>query len=411
MARDAGLRRVLSPPMLILYGLGTTIGAGIYALIGEVAASAGVYAPVSFLVAAALAGLSGLSFAELGARFPTSAGEARYVRAGLDSDLLALVVGVMVIASGVVSSAAVTNGFAGYFTELTGASRVAGVVGVVLVMGALAAWGIGQSVGVAAALTLIEAGGLLLVIWAGSTVLVDPPGGPLPSFGEFMPPFEFAAWSGIFVGSFLAFFAFVGFEDMVNVAEEVKDVTRVMPRAIIITLVVTVVLYVVLALVAVRSVPVADLAASAAPLALVYERATGWSPVPISVVAVLATVNGALIQIVMASRVLYGLAKQKQVPAAFGRVHPRTQTPVLATLVISAIVLVLALAFRTAPLAQATSFIVLCIFALVNLALWRLKRHAPAPKGVPDIPAWVPVTGFYVSAVFAGAELVHLFLI
>ncbi len=406
MAKEPRLNRVLSLPILVLYGLGTTIGAGIYALIGEVAATAGAYAPVSFLVAALLAGLSGLSFAELGARFPTSAGEARYVREGLDSASLALIVGMMVIASGVVSAAAVLNGFTGYFMELTGAPRSVSVIGVVLTLGALAAWGIGQSVNVAAFLTLVEAGGLILVIWAGQGGLFDPP----PSFGDLVPPFELAAWSGIFVGSFLAFFAFVGFEDMVNVAEEVKDVTRVMPRAIVITLSVTLVLYVVVALVAVRSVPVAELAASKAPLALVFERSTGWSPVPISLVAVMATVNGALIQIVMATRVLYGLAGQGQLPAAFGRVHARTRTPILSTITVTGAVLILALAFRTAPLAQATSFIVLIIFALVNLALWRIKRHRPAAPGAPDLPIWVPILGFHVSAAFAGAELVHLIL-
>mgnify|MGYP002623683258 FL=1 len=404
MAQDPSLKRVLSMPMLVLYGLGTTIGAGIYALIGEVAGSAGVYAPVSFLVAGTLAAVSGLSFAELGARMPSSAGEARFVREGLNSAVLALIVGLLVIASGVVSSAAVTNGFAGYFMELTDAPRLASVAGVVILLGALAAWGIGESVAVAAVLTLIEAGGLLLVIWAGSNAVVE----PLPSFGELVPPFELAAWSGIFVGSFLAFFAFVGFEDMVNVAEEVKDVTRVMPRAIIVTLVVTLVLYVALALVAVRSVPVEELAASQAPLALVYSRATGWSADPISMIAVLATVNGALIQIVMASRVLYGLSAQGQLPAAFGRVNARTRTPIVATVTVTAVVLVLALAFRTAPLAQATAFIVLCIFSLVNLALWRLKRHTPAPDGVPDLPIWVPILGFHVSLAFAGGELVHL---
>ena len=404
MAQDPSLKRVLSMPMLVLYGLGTTIGAGIYALIGEVAGSAGVYAPVSFLVAGTLAAVSGLSFAELGARMPSSAGEARFVREGLNSAVLALIVGLLVIASGVVSSAAVTNGFAGYFMELTDAPRLASVAGVVILLGALAAWGIGESVAVAAVLTLIEAGGLLLVIWAGSNAVVE----PLPSFGELVPPLELAAWGGIFVGSFLAFFAFVGFEDMVNVAEEVKDVTRVMPRAIIVTLVVTLVLYVALALVAVRSVPVEELAASQAPLALVYSRATGWSADPISMIAVLATVNGALIQIVMASRVLYGLSAQGQLPAAFGRVNARTRTPIVATVTVTAVVLVLALAFRTAPLAQATAFIVLCIFSLVNLALWRLKRHTPAPDGVPDLPIWVPILGFHVSLAFAGGELVHL---
>jgi APA family basic amino acid/polyamine antiporter len=400
------LRRVISLPVLVLYGLGTTIGAGIYALIGKTAAVAGVYAPMSFVVAALLAGLSALSFAELSARFPTSAGEARYVREGLRSNALALLVGLMVVASGAVSAAAVSNGFAGYFQDLTGIPQPIGVAGIVVLLGALAAWGIGESVGAAALITVVEIGGLLLIIWAGGGSLVE----PAPSLGDFIPPLDAAAWGGVFVASFLAFYAFIGFEDMVNVAEETVDATRTLPLAIVVTILVTLVLYVAVAVVAVRAVPIAELAASDAPLSLLFARAAGWSGVPISLIAVLATINGALIQMVMAARVLYGLANQGQLPKALGRVHPATRTPLLATALVTAVVLALAVPLPIARLAQTTSLIVLTVFAFVNLALWRLKRREPRAPGAPNVPVWVPIAGFVVSAGFVIAEAGRLLL-
>lgn len=408
MAAEATLKRSLSLTLLTLYGLGTTIGAGIYALIGKVAASAGLYAPVSFLVAALLAGFSAFSFAELSARFPASAGEARYVQEGLRWRPLSLIVGLMVVAAGLVSSATLANGFAGYLYEITGVVPAWSLAGFVIVLGLLAAWGIGESALAAALITLIEAGGLLAVIWVGRDTLIAPPA----HLGAVAPPFETGVWIGIFGGTFLAFFAFIGFEDMVNVAEEVRDVSRTLPRAIIATLVLTFVLYVAVTLVAVRSLPIEELAASEAPLALVYERAGGDAALFIGLVAIAATANGALIQMIMASRVLYGLAVQGQLPAVLARVHPRTRTPLIATGLVVAAILLLAEGFDLGGLAETTSLITLTIFALVNLALWRLKRRAPDTAwrraGFLTVPLWVPVIGFVVSVAFALGGLYRL---
>jgi len=398
LAQDVTLRRSLSLTLLTLYGLGTTIGAGIYALVGEVAASAGTYAPVSFVLAALLAGFSAFSFAELSARFPTSAGEARYVREGLGSQPLSLFVGLLVAAAGLVSAAAVANGFAGYLHEIAGVPLALSLAGFVILLGLLAAWGIGESVLVAGLITVVEAGGLLAVIWVGRDVLIAPPG----ETAEVLPPFEPGVWIGIFGGTLLAFFAFIGFEDMVNVAEEVKDVRRTLPRAIIATLGLTLVLYVAVTLVAVRSLPIEELAASEAPLALVYARAGGDAVLFVGLVAIAATANGALIQMIMASRVLYGLAAQRQLPRFLACVHPRTRTPLIATGLVTAVVLLLAESFDLGRLAETTSFITLTVFALVNLALWRLKRRVPdaarRAEGGLTVPIWIPVLGFLASA-------------
>jgi amino acid transporter len=385
------LRRSLSLPVLVLYGLGTTVGAGIYALTGKVAGQAGMLTPLSFALASALAAFTAFSFAELGGRLPRSAGEAVYVREGLHAPVLGLIVGLLVVLSGSVSAATISNGFAGYLGELLPVSRAPAAVGIVIAMGLLTAWGVRESVGVAAVITLVEVAGLLVVIGAASDHLLE-----LPSRLHELTPGR-AGWPGVFSASLLAFYAFLGFEDMVNVAEEVKDVRRTLPRAILWTLALTVVLYLALSITCVLVVPPEELGGSEAPLALVLERATGRAPVGISLVALLAMMNGALVQVIMASRVLYGLSRDGQILAAFGRVHPRTRTPLLATAAVTALVAVLAAAFELAALAEAAALVTLVVFASVNLALVGLKRRGNPPEGVIGVPVWVPLCGFAVS--------------
>lgn len=390
------LKRSLSLPLITLYGLGTTIGAGIYVLVGKVAGHAGLYAPLSFLIAALLAGLTALAFAELCARYPKSAGEALYVREGLGSNKLALVVGLMVALAGLVSAAAITLGAAGYAASVVALPKVVVVISIALAIGVLAAVGILESVTAASVFTLLEIGGLVLVVWAGAGTVPDV-SAQLPAL---LPSLDGAVWAGIFAGALLAFYAFIGFEDMVNVAEEVKDVTRLLPLAIVLTLVITTVIYVAVAIVAVLAVPPAELAASEAPLVLIYETGGGGLPQLVTGIAIFATLNGALIQIIMASRILYGLAHQGALPAILGRVNPLTHTPLLSTAIVTAAVLVLAIGFRIEILAEATSIVALAIFTLVNLSLMRIKARHPRPAGIAVLPAFVPLLGFLASGLF-----------
>ena len=391
------LSRRLNLPLLTLYGLGTTIGAGIFVLVGKVAGRAGMAAPVSFLVASLLAAFTAFSFAELVARYPRSAGEAIYVREGFRSHRLALIVGLMVALAGIVSGATIINGAVGYLHEFVALPQALGVILIVALLTALAIWGIGESVTVAAALTLLEIGGLLLVIWAAKGSLTE-----LPARGaELIPPFEGLAWIGVMSGAMLAFFAFLGFEDLVNVAEEARDVTHTMPAAILLTLVITILLYLLVTTVSVLTVPPGELAQSNAPLAFVYERSTGSPSWIISGIAVFAVLNGALIQMIMASRVIYGLADQHELPGGLAYVHPRTRTPMVATGLVAGVILVLGLGFPLEHLAEATSVIVLIVFALVNLALVMIKRRGtPAPEGIRTYPIWIPAIGFAASAGF-----------
>ncbi len=398
------LRRSLTLPMIVLYGLGTTIGGGIYVLVGRVAARAGMLAPLSFVAAALLTAFTALTFAELSRRYPKSAGEAIYVEKGFGRKDLAILVGVLVILNGIVSSAALSDGFVGYFQTLLPVPSWLAIIGITLLLGLLAAWGIGASVTLAGFITVIEIGGLLIIIW----VARDEFSTLIERSHELIPPLESSVWLGILSGSFLAFYAFIGFEDMVNVAEEVKNVEKTLPLAIIVTLIVTGLIYVVISLIAVLSVTPETLGKSQAPLTLIYETKTGGDTTLISLISILAVLNGALIQIIMAARVLYGMSRNAMLPNALnflGDIHPRTQTPIKATFCIVLLICILALGFSIETLAEITSLIILIIATLVNAALLRLKIKNKTEFNPPEsgltVPLWVPAGGFFISFLFS----------
>jgi len=390
MSPPTELRRVLSLPVITFYGMGTIIGAGIYVLVGEIAGAAGMRAPLAFALAGVIAAFTALSYAELSSRYPVSAGEAVYLQQGFGRRWLSLGVGLLLAVAGMVSSATLANGFVGYLHVFVPAPDWVAVIGLVLVLGTLACWGIRESAIVATVTTLVEIGGLVLILSVAAPNFAHLP----QRLPEMLPTADAAAWSGVLLGAFLAFYAFLGFEDMVNVAEEVHDPARNMPRAILIAAAVATVLYILVATAAVLTQPPERLALSEAPLASIYVEATGRSPWVISVVGLFAVVNGALIQIIMGARILYGMAREGWLPRALAYVHPRTQTPLATTAVMTAAVLALALWFPLVTLAKVTSFILLSVFALVNLALVRIKLRGPAPAGVRTFPVWVPSVAF-----------------
>jgi len=184
----------------------------------------------------------------------------------------------------------------------------------------------------------------------------------------------------------------------------VKRPERNLPLGIIIALAVSTVLYLAVVLAALLSVPVEMLEKSDAPLALVYTQVTGRQPVLISVIGLFAVVNGALIQMIMASRIFYGMSAKGWLPGFIGRVNPKTQTPVVATVLVSVLVLMLALWVPLVGLAGTTSALVLVVFALVSMALIRLKRRDPRPAGIRTVPMWVPVAGVVVSLALLAAQ-------
>lgn len=391
--QTVALRRRLSLPLLVLYGVGVTIGAGIYVLIGSVAGHAGMHAPLAFVLAAIVMGLTVGSYAELCTRYPVAAGEAAYVKAAFRHRALSTATGLVMIASGVVAAATVALGSTGYIAHFIDWPAPLVVAIVVIVLGLVSAWGILESVLLASIFTIVEVAGLAIIIVAG--VRADL---PIASALFTMPSIQSGLWLGIAFASLLAFFAFTGFEDLTNMVEEAKTPERNVPIAMAITLVLTTILYVVISAIAVSALPIERLAASASPLSLVYRELAGVSPATISAIAIVATLNTVIAQMTMATRVVYGMAKLGDLPHVLGSVNRATATPLLATG--SIIIATLTLAWLTPfeRLAELTSISTLIVFAMVNLALLKLRFEGARPRpGVLTVPLFVPVLGLVSS--------------
>ncbi len=373
------LKRRIGLGLLTAYGVGVMVGAGIYVLVGAVAANAGVWAPLAFLGAGLVAAPSALSYAELATRIPEAAGEAAFVEKGLNSHLFSVLVGLGIVVAGTVSAAAVLRGGTGYLTSIIAFDPTWTIIALGAALTFVAILGVMESLALAALFTVAEVIGLALVIWAGFAAP------PSPDLAAPAAP----VWSGIGLAITLAFFAFIGFEDIVNMAEETRDPLRVLPRAILWSLVITTALYALVSFAALRAVPVSDLAETGRPLAVVWERGTGRSSAFLSAIATVAALNGVLAQIVMASRVLYGLGRRERRLAGFHHAHARFGTPWVATLLLGTLTIIAALALPVAELAETTSIILLIVFAVVNTALIALKRREPdAPFQVPSFVPW-----------------------
>ena len=400
MIDPPALRRSLNLPLVILYGLGNILGAGIYVLIGKVAGAAGYLAPFSFLVAATIAGITAFSFCELSSRFPVSAGEAVYIKEGFQIPQLSLAVGLLIILTGVVSAATMTKGFVGYLGVFIELPPELVIIGLLALLGTVAIWGIAESVTVAAAFTILEIIGLLLVLFVTMPVLEQLPARK----DEFIPTMDLTVWTGVFGGAFLAFYAYVGFEDMVNLAEEVKNSRRNLPIAILLAVAIATAIYILVALSSVLVLTPEQLQVSDSPLADIYRAATNQNPWFISIVSLCAVINGALIQIIMGSRVAYGLAKQGLISEVLGKVNPRTQTPVFATGIITGVIIVAALWLPIETLARTTSYLLLVLFCMVNLALVRIKQRDSKKLATFLVPMYIPYVGFISCALFLAIQ-------
>lgn len=390
-AKQPALRRRLNLPLLILYGVGVTVGAGIYVLIGAVAGHAGIHAPVAFVLAAIVMGLTVLSYAEMCTRFPVAAGEAAYVRAAFGLRSLSRFTGGTMIASAIVASSTVALGASGYIAQFVEWPRPVTVGLVVIVLGLVSVWGVLESVLLASLFTVIEVGGLVAVTVAAAYADV-----PIMKSLLAVPELSASVWIGIGFAGLLAFFAFIGFEDLTNMAEEIPNPERTVPIAMLVTLIATTLLYVLIAAISVTAVPLRELSASEAPLALVFQKLVGANSITISAIAIVSTLNTIIAMMTMATRVVYGMARQGDVPAIFGRVHGATGTPVIATVAVVAIVLVLAWAVRIEWLAEFTSLSSLIVFALVNLAPLKLRLSEPGAKrrrGQIRVPLAIPALG------------------
>ncbi len=289
------LKKSLGLWNLIFFGVGTMLGAGIYVLVGKVAGVSGFLAPVAFLFSALLAGFTVFSLAELSARYPKSGGIVVYVQQAFHKRNLSIIIGYLILITGVVSTAAMMRGFVGYFNVFFSMPEWATISITIALLSIISIRGIAESVKMITVITLVEVGGLVMVFFLASGDIT----GAEEIIPKLIPSMEWKNISPIVLGAFLAFYAFVGFEDFSNIAEEVKNPQRNLPIALVASLLITTVIYIAIASVVVLAMPLDELAASEAPLADLLVSHGAQYPLIISAVSMISVLNGAIAQIIM----------------------------------------------------------------------------------------------------------------
>jgi len=401
-AATGALRRVIGRRTLALFVVGDILGAGIYALVGEVAGEVGGAIWLPFLVAFALAALTATSYAELAGKYPRAAGAALYVNKAFGAPFVTFLVAFTVMMSGITSASAAARAFGGrYLAEFVTLPTLVGALFFLVVVTAVNFAGISESTRVNVVLTVIEAFGLLVIVAIGAWALLTGDGEPGRAL-EFHP--HSGALMGTLGGTALAFYALLGFEDSVNLAEEARDPARDFPYALFGGLATAVVIYVAVAFTATMLVPTERLRASTGPLLEVVEVAGLTFPPPLfALIALLAVGNTALINMIMASRLVYGMARERIVPAVFAVVHPTRSTPWPAILFTVALAVLLVSTGDVGGLADTTVLLLLCVFAVVNICVLVLRRDRVEHRHY-RAPTWMPVLGA-VACLFLASPL------
>ncbi len=387
MARRVGLKRAAGLTQVVAYGVGNIIGAGIYVLIGAASGLAGGAIWLAFLVGAVIALFTGLSYAELSALYPKAASEYIYVGRAYGNRLLSFLSEWVMLITEIVAATAVSLGFAEYFQTIVAIPVQLVAAFLLLLLTAINIMGIRQSLKLNTILSGVAVAGLLIVIIAG-----------LPKLGTANYTFSPNGTAGIFGAAILVFFAYIGFDNIANLAEETENPRKTLPRGLLISVAITTVLYVLVGLTSISLVPYQQLSASNAPLATAASAALGPVAFDILTFAALATTfNTVLVILIAASRVTYGMGREGALPKVLGKVNKR-QAPYVASIA----ALLIALAFlplgKVDLVARITSFGSLLVFALVNLALLHLRRVAPKLKRPFKAPlniGWVSVTGVF----------------
>jgi amino acid transporter len=396
------LRKTLGGWQVLFYGLGSMLGAGIYALVGRAAGMLGNAVWLAFLAAMVVALLTGLSYACLGSRHARAGGAAYITQHAFGWPRLSYVVGLAVMMSGLTSMATGSQAIAENLLRALGPVLPVKVlaIGLVLLIGGVIFRGIRESMWANLACTFVETAGLLFIIavglrhW-GSVDYLEMPGASAADFSG-------ATLGLVLQGAVLTFFSFIGFEDILNVSEEVKQPRRDIPFGLIGAMVVATLIYLGVAITAVSVMPWRDLAQSSAPLMDVARIAAPWFTGINGLylgITIFAIGNTVLLNYVMGSRLLYGMSRQGLLPAALARIHPVRRTPHIAIVVLFGIVVVLILSGGIRPMAEATVLLLLGVFTVVNLALVRLQGRAGEPRGDFEVPRFVPLLGAVVCAV------------
>jgi amino acid transporter len=416
------LLRTMGLFSLVVYGVGDMVGSGIYGTVGNAAAAMGNAVWLAFAVSMLAAVLTGLSYACLASRYPRAAGAAYVTQRAFHIAFLSYLIGLMVTASGLTSMATSTNVFTKTVLGLAFADPAAATNGwpwyvvAVLFLGFLTFvnyWGIRQSMWTNIVCTFVEVGGLVFIIavgarfW-GSVNYLETPGARFDADGQMLH--HGLNVSMLLAGSVLTFFSFIGFEDMLNVSEEVKAPRWTMPRGIVLALIGATVLYIGVAVTAVSVVQHQEFrGAELSPLARVTRVAAPWLPPrTFDFVTLFAVSNTVLINYIMGSRLLYGMARQGLLPAVLGRVHPTRHTPYVAIATLLVAVLVLAVSGgedAVKQLADSTALLLLSSFIVVNASLVVLKLRPGEPAGGFEVPVFIPVAGVVVNAAMIVARL------
>jgi amino acid transporter len=402
-AESGELRRVISRPVLTFFILGDILGAGIYTLTGQVGGDVGGAIWASFLVAFLLAFLTAFAYMELVTKYPQAAGGALYCDRAYKIRFLSFLVTFAIMASGVTSATFAASRVGGnYFTGLTGVENppmvLIGILAILLVA-AINLWGVAESLRVNVVITIIELSGLLFIIGVGGFVLAGGDGNPAQAF-DFAGT-GFGVVTGVLAGAATAFYAFLGFEDSVNLAEETHEPSKTFPPAMITALVLAGIVYLLVAFTAAMTVPLDVLTESSGPLLEIVRLGAPDLPAErvFSAVSMIAVSNTMLINMLMASRLLYGMANRGVLPGVFGRVSPR-RTPWVAILFTTGLsVLLLITVDDLSDLSDTTVLLLTAVFLLVNCAALWLRRE-PVEHDHFKAPTAALVLGAIVSAIF-----------
>ena len=393
------LKRHIGLFQLTMYGVGLTLGAGIYVLIGEAAGFTGNSMWISFGLAAIVAVFAGLSYAELSTLFPKAAAEYVFVKNAFKSEFIGFLIGWLTVITSMIVGATVALGFGGYFSQFLDIPITLSAILLLVILSVVSFIGIKQSAWANTIFALVTIAGLGIIIFLGLTAEVSEP------VDYFDTP---NGMTGIVLAFVLIFFAFIGFEDMANVAEEVKRPKKTLPRAIILSIIITAVIYILVSLSSVRVLNWEELGQSSAPLADIATRGLGLEGgIAMTVIALFATASTVLITMVAGARILYGMAKAGSLPSIFGKVHSKTGTPWIA--VIGILVTSVAFSFvgDIVIVANIVVFAIVITFAMVNLSVILLRYVRPdedrpfrVPLNIGKFPI-LPLFGFIITVYMA----------
>ena len=387
------LKRNLTLFDATIYGVGIIIGAGIYALIGEAAGVSGNAVWLAFLVGAGISALTGLSYAELSAMYPREAAEYVYVKKAYQSKFLAFIIGWLIIFTGIVSIATVSLGFARILGSLVNIPIFIPALLLIFLTSFINYKGIKESSKLNIFLTAMSVLGLLIVIILGI--------GKIGSVNYFYSPNGF---KGIMTASTLIFFAYIGFEDIVNLSEETKKPKKVIPKALVLAILITASFYVLTSLSAVSLADWRELAASESPLALAASKSLGdYAYVLMSLIAICATAGTVLVINIVTTRMIYGMSIERSLPSIFSRLHKKNRTPIISIIVVFAIASLFIFFQKIAFVASITSLGAFITFTAVNLSLVWLRWRKPKEKRPFKVPLNIgnfPLLSF-LGAIFA----------